>query len=458
MTHPLSHPLQARQDPTEVPQGAISQLLARLLRPFARVEPQEAISASLLTLAVFLLLLGYYLLKTAREPLILLHGGAEVKSYAAAGQSLLLLLMIPAYAALAQRVGRLRLLLLVYGFFAANLLVFYVLLLRGAEIGVAFYLWVGVFNYTAIAQIWSFANDLYTPEQGKRLFAIVGIGSSLGAVAGAFLAKRLSRLGPPSMLLGAVVLLCVCVALIVLVERRERRTRALRASQADAEEVPPVTGPVVQLLLHDKYLIWIALTTLLLNCVNSTGEYLLDRTLLSVLAAEGTTGRAATAAVSSFKADYFGWVNLVGVVLQLFAVSRVLRLLGVRRTLFVLPSIAFLSYALMLTAPLLPLIRLGKIAENSLDYSLQNTARQALFLVGSRAEKYLGKTVSDTLFVRLGDVMSAMLVFGAGLLALPSQGVLVLNLILIGAWLLSLVGLGREHARRTQVLPGEAGA
>lgn len=458
MTHPLSHPLEAQDTAADVPHGALSQLLARVLRPFARVEPQEAVSASLLTLAVFLLLLGYYLLKTAREPLILLHGGAEVKSYAAAGQSLLLLLMIPAYAALARRVGRLRLLLLVYGFFASNLLVFYVLLLRGAEIGVAFYLWVGVFNYTAIAQIWSFANDLYTPEQGKRLFAIVGIGSSLGAVTGAFVAKRLARLGPPSMLLGAAVLLCVCVALIVLVESRERRTRKLRASQPGEEEVPPVTGPVLQLLLHDKYLVWIALTTLLLNCVNSTGEYLLDRTLLSVLAADGTTGPAATAAVSSFKADYFGWVNLVGVLLQLFAVSRVLRLLGVRRTLFVLPSIAFVSYALMLTAPLLPLIRLGKIAENSLDYSLQNTARQALFLVGSRAEKYLGKTVIDTLFVRLGDVLSAMLVFGAGLLALPSQGVLVLNLILICAWLLSLLGLGREHARRTQALPGEAGA
>lgn len=456
MTQPLSHSLES-EDAAQavVPRGAASQLLARLLRPFARVEPQEAVSASLLTLAVFLLLLGYYLLKTAREPLILLHGGAEVKSYASAGQSLLLLVMIPAYAALARRVGRLRLLLFVYGFFTLNLLLFYGSLLRGAEIGVAFYLWVGVFNYTAIAQVWSFANDLYTPEQGKRLFAILGIGSSLGAVVGAFVAKRLASLGPPAMLLSAAVLLLACAALVVLVERREQRARSTLPVTADA---PPVTGPVLHMLLQDKYLTWIALATLLLNCVNSTGEYLLDRTLLAMLADHGTSGPSASAAVSSFKADYFGWVNLLGVGLQLFAVSRVLGVLGVRRALFVLPSIALVSYGLMLAAPLLPLIRLGKIAENSLDYSLQNTARQALFLVGTRAEKYLGKTVIDTLFVRLGDVLSAMLVFGAGLFALSGQGVLVLNLLLIVAWLGVLVGLGREHARRARELPAGAQA
>src|SRR5882672_12591847 len=99
-------------------------LLARLLRPFGKVEAGEAITATILTLTVFLLLTAYYLLKTAREPLILLHGGAEVKSYAAAGQALLLVGLVQAYGTLAQRVGRLRLLVLVYLFFASNLLIF----------------------------------------------------------------------------------------------------------------------------------------------------------------------------------------------------------------------------------------------------------------------------------------------------------------------------------------------
>src|SRR5687768_18001740 len=127
----------------------LDRLLARALRPFAKVEPSEAVTAALLTLTVFLLLMAYYFLKTAREPLILLQGGAEVKSYAAAGQSLLLLFVVPAYSALARRVGRMKLLAGVYGFFALNLLVFAALVQAEVPLGVAFYLWVGIFNVTA---------------------------------------------------------------------------------------------------------------------------------------------------------------------------------------------------------------------------------------------------------------------------------------------------------------------
>jgi AAA family ATP:ADP antiporter len=422
--------------------------LARLLKPFAHVEPEEAVSTALLTLCVFMLLLGYYLLKTAREPLILLHGGAEVKVYASAGQSLLLLLMIPAYAALARRVGRVRLFVSVYGFFVVNLLVFVGLLFAGAEIGVPFYLWVGVFNYTAIAQVWSFANDIYTPEQGQRLFAILGIGSSVGAVAGAYVAKRFAALGPGPMLLMAAVILVLCVVLVAIVDRKQPK----REHVAQAAERPPIEGPILQTLLRDKYLLWIALLMFLLNCVNSNGEYLLDRTLLSAVEAAGASAQEASAQVGAFKGDYFFWVNVIGVVLQLFAVSRILRVLGVRRALFVMPIVSFLSYSVMLLAPVLALIRLGKIAENSLDYSVQNTSRQALFLIGTRAEKYLGKTVIDTFMVRAGDVFSAVLVFAAAQLQLPTQSFALLNLGLIVCWLLVVVGLGREHQRRSREL------
>ncbi|HEX7670311.1 MAG TPA: hypothetical protein VF395_12035, partial [Polyangiaceae bacterium] len=170
--------------------------LARVFRPFARVEPEEVGSAAVLTLTVFLLLTAYYLLKTAREPLILLHGGAEVKSYASAGQSVLLVGVVRAYGSIAQRVTRLKLLAIIYLFFVSNLVVFAALARAEQPIGVAFFLWVGVFNVTAIAQFWSFAADIYRPEQGKRLFAILGIGSSLGAVFGARIAKALVALGP----------------------------------------------------------------------------------------------------------------------------------------------------------------------------------------------------------------------------------------------------------------------
>src|ERR1700759_606868 len=148
--------------------SSTDQVIARLLRPFAKVEASEAVSAAVMTLTVFLLLLGYYLLKTAREPLILLHGGAEGKSYAAAGQSLLLIVVVRVYASLARRVGRMMLVGGTFAFFAINLLMFAVAAQANWNIGVVFYLWVGIFNTTAIAQFWSFANDIYSPEQGQR--------------------------------------------------------------------------------------------------------------------------------------------------------------------------------------------------------------------------------------------------------------------------------------------------
>jgi AAA family ATP:ADP antiporter len=122
---------------------------------------------------------------------------------------------------------------------------------------------------------------------------------------------------------------------------------------------------------------------------------------------------------------------------------------GVRKALYVLPFVAAVSYGTLLALPVLALIKVGKIAENSLDYSLQNTARQALFLVTSRAEKYVGKNIVDTLIVRVGDVMSAGLVWLAAQLALPAKALAALNLALIAAWVLVLVAINREHRARS---------
>jgi ATP:ADP antiporter, AAA family len=432
-------------------------VLALLLRPFAKVEPDEAVSALVLMLTVFLLLMAYYLLKIAREPLILLSGGAEVKSYAAAGQALLLLAVVPAYSALAKRVGRMKLIAGIYGFFAANLLVFALFAHAGMVLGVAFYLWVGVFSVTAIAQFWSFANDVYDPEQGKRLFALLGIGSSVGAAVGSLVAKQLAPLGPRAMMLGAAVVLVVCIGLFAWTDRRERtakEARDVRSGPATAPK-PVIEGPVLGVLLRDKYLLLIAALIFLLNCVNTNGEYVLDRTLL---AAVGQSHQDPTAFVGAFKADYFSWVNIAGVLLQMFAVSRVLHFIGVRGALFILPLVAFASYSVILALPMLALIRVGKVAENSLDYSVQNTARQALFLVGTRVEKYVGKTVVDTFVVRFGDVFSAGLVWGASQLALPVSAFAALNLGFIACWLLVVAALGREHKRRSAMLAQQPGA
>ena len=168
-------------------------LLEKFLSLFADVRGGEAGTALLLMLNVFLLLTCYYIIKPVREALILNHpNGAEIKSYASAGMVALLLLLIPVYSAIANRVNRARLITVVTAFFIACLLGFYGLAqTRPAFLPVLFFVWVGIFNVMIIAQFWSLANDVYTEEEGRRLFAIIAFGATLGGIFGAAIAKAL---------------------------------------------------------------------------------------------------------------------------------------------------------------------------------------------------------------------------------------------------------------------------
>src|SRR5262245_38892721 len=175
----------------------------RALSPIADVRREEIPTALLLTLLMFLVLAAYYMLKTAREVFILTEGGAEVKSYSSAGQALLLLGIVPAYAAFASRVNRGRLVTWVTLFFASNLVLFILAVQSGLRVGIVYFLWVGIFNVMVIAQFWAFANDVYTPEQGKRIFPLIGVGSSLGAWLGSIRASDLvGDAGPVRLLIG----------------------------------------------------------------------------------------------------------------------------------------------------------------------------------------------------------------------------------------------------------------
>ncbi|MBI5537024.1 MAG: MFS transporter [Deltaproteobacteria bacterium] len=440
MTTPGDRPVGAGPDPRGIG--------ARVLSLLAEVRPGEATTVLLLTLNVFLLLCSYYLLKSAREPLILTQGGAEVKTYASAGQAILLIGMTAVYGSLARRFGRMRLISVVTLFFASNLLLFSVVGRAGVAIGVPFYLWVGVFNMSIVAQFWGFAADVYTAEQGKRLFAIVGVGSSVGALVGARIAKWLVvPIGPYGMMLVAACVLLVCLGLTAVTHRREAGHVAAHKREPDQ---PLSSRGGFSLLLRDRYLLLIAALTLLLNWVNTIGEYVLDRTLLAA-AASAAGGLTSEQFIGVFKASYFGWVNFVGVALQLVVVSRIFKYLGVRVALFFLPLVALGGYGVMGIAPVLSLVFVAKVAENSLDYSVQNTARQALFLVTSREAKYTAKAVIDTFVVRTGDVLAAITVWLGSRLALSSARFAWVNVALIVLWLCVLVALVREHRRRSEL-------
>ena len=413
-------------------------LLERFLSIFATVHREEALTAFLMMMNVFILLTAYYIIKPVREALILGGAGAVVKSYAGAGQAVLFWMLLPLYSTFAARVNRIRLINGVTAFFISNLIIFYVLGRLQFQFGVVFFMWVGLFNLMIVAQFWAFANDIYTQEQGRRLFAIVGAGSSLGAIVGSEIASWLFKpLGPYSMMLIAAGLLVTCMFMTNWIHRRESDGNPRRAEMA-IQPIGPSGG--FQLVLKHRYLLLIAFLILLSNLVNTTGEFILGKTVADHM--------KSPEAIGQFYAGFFFWVNLVGAVLQLFAVSRIMKYLGIGPALFFLPLIALCSYSLLAFMPVLSFIRLAKIAENSTDYSVQNTARHALFLRTSREAKYKAKSAIDSFFWRAGDALSALLVFIGTKLAFETRHFALVNAALVLLWLVIAIAIVRYRQQQ----------
>ena len=447
--------------------------LDRALRLFSDVRSGEGLTVVLLALNVFLLLTAYYFIKPLREALILDESGAEIKSYASALQAIILLGAVPAYGALAGRLPRRQLINRVTLFFAACLVAFFVLGRLGLNLGVVFFLWVGIFNLMVIAQFWSFANDLYTNDQGERLFPIVQFGASAGAVFGSVVVGRLiDPLGIWIPMLIAAGILVASLLVTGTVERRfaqEKRSEGGSASagvddkpSTDAREGKAGTGAFA-LVFKSRYLLFIALLMLFVNWVNTTGEYILgsvveDNAHLAV-ASGAAAGQTVGQYIGSFYSDFFAVVNIVGLLLQLFVVSRIVKYFGIRIAILVLPIIALGSYGLIAFLPVLGVVRWAKTAENSTDYSLQNTVRQTLFLPMTREQKYKAKQAIDAFFWRAGDVLSALAVWiGTTWLALDAAGFAKFNMVLVLIWLGIAVWVGREYTRRVRAGFGADGA
>jgi AAA family ATP:ADP antiporter len=438
--------------------GGQKTILERLLAPIAEVRRDEIPSALLLTLIMILILGAYYMLKTAREVLILTEGGAEVKSYSSAGQAALLLLLVPAYGAVASRVNRTRLVVGMTLFFASHLGLFLLALAAGWHIGVVFFLWIGIFSLMVIAQFWAFANDLYSQEQGKRIFPLIGVGASLGAWLGSVRAGQVvTTLGTERLLLAGAVTLIVC-AILARGVARVRPDRGPATSDPEAE-TPLGREGGFGMVLSDRYLLLIALLTLVVNVVNTSGEYLFGRYVVDGAAAMYGTGPEGAAAreayVGSVYSRLFTAVNLVGFLLQMFIVSRLFRFLGVGKALFIHPIVATVGYLLMLGGGSITTMGWLKVADNSLDYSVGNTTKQALWLPTSREAKYKAKQAVDSFFVRAGDLIVGGLVFAGERLAFAISAFASINVLLCGAWLGIAVLLNRS-LRETEHAPADA--
>lgn len=456
--------------------------LDRFLRIFTDVRSGEGFDAVLLSLNVFLILTAYYVLKPIREALILGEQSAELKAYLAAAQAVALIPLVRVYSGLTDRYSRKWLINIVTWFFILCLPIFFALSTMDVPLGIAFFIWIGIFNVMIVAQFWSFANDLYTEAEGERLFPLVAFGAAAGAVFGASLVGQLIEplgLYIP-MLIGGGILVAE-LQITNWIDRRkdaaqaravsqrqqqewqderargepEREEREVREAPEDVAEPAageaPGTGMAgaFSLLMRHRYLLLIALLVLLLNWVNTTGEYILGKVVETSAADAVAAGQAGGLTVGEFIGDFYAnfyaGVNLLELLIQLFLVSRIIKYIGVRWAVMILPVISVASYSLMAFYPVLGLVRWAKTTENAVDYSLNNTVRHALFLPTTREQKYKAKQATDSFFWRAGDVMSALVVLvAAGLLGWGPGAVAQINVVLA----LLYVGITFETGRR----------
>jgi AAA family ATP:ADP antiporter len=427
----------------------------RWLGAFADVRPGEGPTALLLAANVFLILMAYYVLKPVREALILGSGSAELKSYMSALQVVLLMFVIPAYGRLVAKLPRMRLINVVTTIFAACLVGFFVAAQADIPIAIVFFLWIGIFNLMIVAQFWSFANDVYTKEEGERLFAIVGFGALLGAVVGARTADRLIEpLGINLLLLLGGAVLVGQLLLTNHIDRREQARRAARPASATPARKRTAGKNAFVMVFQTRYLLLIGIMLMLLNWVNTTGEYILgsivEHTATAAVAAGETGGLSKEQIIGDFYSKYFTMVNILGLVLQLFVVSRIVKYLGVSWAVMILPLISLGAYNILAFFPVLYAVLAAKVLENSTDYSLNNTVRNMLFLPCTYEQKFSAKQAIDSFFVRMGDVLSALLVFvGTSVLALHPRGFAAVNAMLVVAWLLLAWRVGKRYAAMT---------
>ncbi len=397
----------------------------------------------------FLIMAAYYLVKALRESFLLGQSSAEVRSYAVALNGVILMMVVPLYSALRRRVDNVRLVQIVTLFFAANMGLFLLLYpLRPVWYGAAFFIWVGLFGVILLAQFWALAAGSFNTKSGQRLFPAIMLGATIGALAGAEVTDLLiGPLGPLALLsLGAVVL----AATVLLVRPELRAIPESSATQVDnAARVTHSLAGGFRVVFGDRYLMMVALFVVLLNCIGSTGDYLLaslvQQHATDAVAADPTQTREAV--IGGFYASYQFWLTLVGVILQMFVVSRVYRAVGVRGAVLVLPIMALFVYGAIAFVPIFSMIWIAKIAESATNYSLMSTTQQALYLPTSPVAKYDGKMTIDTFFWRFGDIVQAGLVYvGLHHFDLSFTGFAVLNAVLAAAWIALALAIGLRYA------------
>jgi ATP:ADP antiporter, AAA family len=395
----------------------------------------------------FTLLAGYYVLRPLRDQMGI-AGGVRALPWMFTATFVTLLVAQPLYGALVSRVPRARFIPIVYHFFVINLALFWLFLTAGIEtviVARVFFVWVSVFNLFAVTVFWSFMADLFSSEQGKRLFGFIGAGGTAGALLGPALTIGLSvPLGPTNLLIAAIVFLELAV---LCVHRLERGGNAREASQVEGARIGGSAFAAATELMRSPYLIGVAAWVSLL----SFGATILYFQQAHIVAAAVHDAGAQTRIFASIDLA----VSLLTLVTQVFATGWLLKRFGTGAAAGALPAVYILGFTTLALVTSVAAVVVLQVAQRWMNFAVANPARQVFFTVVDREEKYKAKNLIDVVIYRGSDALYGWVFDLLQAAGLKLAGVSLVALPIVAAWLFLSVALGRVQERRAAAAQGE---
>ena len=442
-----------------------------LLQKAVDVRPNEVRALLTACLFNFVILGSYYVIRPIRDD-IAAAGGVENLSWMFTGTLVVTLLANTAFAATVARMPRRKFLPIGYRFLIANLLLFFFLMRSAGPnpniwVGRAFFVWVSVFNLFIVTLFWAFMTDLFDSEQAKRLFAFIAVGGQLGAIVGPlFTASMVKHIGTANLLLVAAAGLEIapwCIKFFpaefgrarvagggadpVPKDAARRPPGSSTPATAGAEE--PIGGSIITAFTHvarSPYLLGICLF-MVLYAITSTFVYFQQA---DITKAHFHDRGARTA----FFAQLDLAVNTLTIFGQLLITGRLLKWFGVGATLAFLPLLSFFGFIGMGLMPTIALLAVLQVMRRAGNFAITRPAREVLFTVISREDKYKAKSFIDTFVYRTGDQVGAwsytfLTWFGLGL-----TGVSLVAAPLAAVWCGLSIWLGKKQAAMAEANMG----
>jgi ATP:ADP antiporter, AAA family len=427
----MNHAARAGDARTELP---------RFIAWAVPATPQELAAALWSFGYFFTLLAGYYVLRPLRDQMGI-AGGVRNLPWLFTATFLALVIAQPLYGALVARLPRARFIPIVYHFFVANIAIFWLLLTLDVEpviVARVFFVWLSVFNLFAIAVFWSFMADLFSAEQGKRLFGFIGAGGTAGALLGPIITIWLSKpLGPVNLLIVAAVFLELAVFCVYRLER------ATNAHAPTADEARPIGGNAFAALpevIRSPYLLGVALWVSLLS-FGATIVYLQQANIVS------TTVHGAGEQTRIFASIDLA-VSLLSLATQVFATGQFLKRFGTGVAAGALPAVYVVGFIAIALSPTLMVVLVVQVLQRWMNFAIANPARQVFFTVVNREEKYKAKNLIDVVVYRGSDALYAWVYESLQALGLKLGAIALVVWPVVAGWLVLSIVLGRVQERR----------